>query len=213
MDKILAEAEGLAGKCLTFELEFESTAKMESEGTYNESEMESKIQFSYDPGSVPDTYSGSSALVNLNYEVSDPTGGACTTTGNRGGGTFEVSNLQFKTAETDDKVGLVVDLWLIYAPGISTETITATCPGRATFTTPPTSIWSNTYRGVHQSEVGDRSEPGVSEDVGEGATYTTTGWEVEGGELFAEKEWDLAVSTEGVSLTEEGSFKLYHRPE
>jgi hypothetical protein len=215
MDQILAEAEDLARKCLTFELEFESTARVESEGTYNESEMESKIEFSYDPGSVPDTFTGSSALVNQNYDVSDPTGGACTTTGNRGGGTFEVSNLRFKIAETDDKVGRVVDLWLIYAPGISTETITATCPGTGTLTTPPTSIWSNTYMGIHQSELGDKSEPGGSggQDVGPGATYTTNGWEVEGGELFAEKEWDLALGSGAVSLTEKGSFKLYHRPQ
>jgi hypothetical protein len=213
MDQILAEAEDQARKCLTFELEFESTARMESEGIYNESEMESKIEFSYDPGSVPDTFTGSSALVNRNYEVSDPVGGGCTTTGNRGGGTFEVSNLRFKTAGTDeDKVGSVVDLYLIYAPGISSETITATCSGR-TLTTPPSAIWSNTYMGIHQSELGDKSQPPGGQDVGPGATYTTTGWEVEGGELFAEKEWDLSVNSGGASLTEEGTFRLYHRPE
>ncbi|MCJ7676631.1 MAG: hypothetical protein MUO35_02775, partial [Anaerolineales bacterium] len=196
--------------------------------------------------------------VNLNYEVSDPPGGACTATGNRGGGTFEVTNLRFETGRTDDEDHLssVVDIQLTYGPGISTETIIATCPGAGTLTTPPTSIWSNTYMGIHQSELGgtggvnllatnrqsqlDSEASGGQpppipkltieqlqgllqsgappeelsvEDAGQGATYTTKGWEVKGGELFAQKEWDLALSTEGVSLTEDGSFKLYHRPQ
>ena len=51
------------------------------------------------------------------------------------------------------------------------------------------------------------------EDAGPGATYTTKGWQVKGGELFAEKEWDLSIGAGEGQMTEEGSFKLYHRPE
>ena len=51
------------------------------------------------------------------------------------------------------------------------------------------------------------------EDAGPGATYTTKVWQVKGGELFAEKEWDLSVGAGDGLMTEEGSFKLYHRPE
>ena len=245
MDQVIAEAEDLARRCLHFELEFESTARMESEGTYNESEMESKVEITYEVGSMPPVLTGSSALVNLDYVVSDPMGGACTTAGNRGGGTFEVSNLFWEvvTSGSDDQLGHVEDIWLTYAPGMSTETITASCSGM-TFTTPPAAIWSNTYMGVHQSELGgsggqeatggDQPPPipkltipqlqslmqsgapptglGV-EDAGPGATYTTKVWKMKGGELFAEKEWDLAVSSGGASMTEEGSFKLYHRPQ
>jgi hypothetical protein len=243
LDTVIAEAEDLTRKCLTFELEFESTARMESGDDYNESEMESKIEITYEVGSMPPVVTGSSALVNLNYEVSDP-GGACRTTGNRGGGTFEVSDLHFvvDVVDEDDRVGYVKDVLLTYAPGISTETITASCSGM-TFTTPPAAIWSNTYMGVHQSEIGssggqegagDQPPPipkltipqieslmqsgapptglGV-EDAGPGATYTTKGWQVKGGELFAEKEWDLSIGAGEGQMTEEGSFKLYHRPE
>jgi len=245
MDQVIAEAEDLTRKCLHFELEFESTARMESEGTYNESEMESKVEITYEVGSMPPALTGESALVNLNYEVSNPDGGPCKTTGNRGGGTFEVSDLYWKvvTSGSDDQLGHVEDILLTYAPGMSTETITASCSGM-TFTTPPAAIWSNTYMGVHQSEVGgsggqettggDQPPPipkltipqlqslmqsgapptglGV-EDAGSGATYTTKSWKMKGGELFAEKEWDLAVGSGGASMTEEGSFKLYHRPQ
>jgi len=245
MDQVIAEAEDLARKCLHFELEFESTVRMESGDVYNESEVESKIEVTYEVGSIPPALTGSSALVNLNYEVSDPMGGACTTTGNRGGGTFEVSNLfwEVTTSGSDDQLGQVTDLLLTYAPGISTETITASCNGM-NFTTPPAAIWSNTYMGVHQSELGgsggqeaaggDQPPPipkltipqleslmqsgappsGLgTEDAGPGATYTTKVWQVKGGELFAEKEWDLSIGAGEGLMTENGSFKLYHRPQ
>jgi hypothetical protein len=245
-DQIMAHAQDLAAKCLRFELEFESTARMESEGTYNESEVESKIEIQYEPGSEPPTVSGSSALVNTSYEVSNPAGGPCKTTGNRGGGTFEVTQLGFKVVRDgkDDRVGRVDDVLLAYAPGISTETITATCPGRPALTTPPASIWSNIYMAAHTSELGAEEQMRIAEEgqppaipqlsveqmqsmmqsgapptglgageAGPGSTYTTKVWQVKGGELFAEKEWDLAVSSGGASLTEEGTFRLYHRPE
>jgi hypothetical protein len=249
MDQVIAEAEDLTRKCLTFEVEFESTARSESEKKYNESEMESTIEISYEPGSLPPAVTGSSALVNLSYEVSNPEGGGCTTRGNRGGGTFEVFSLYFEVAvaDKDDRLGYVKDIWLTYAPGISTETITSTCPGRSSATSPPSAIWSNTYMGIHQSEVGSSegqeasSEepppdipeltieqlqalmqsgqlgvlPGGLEEAsqGPGATFVTKVWEMKNGELFAQKEWDLATGIGAVSLTEKGSFKLYHRPQ
>ena len=43
MDQVIAEADP-ARKCLHFELDFESTARMDSERTHNESEMESTIE-------------------------------------------------------------------------------------------------------------------------------------------------------------------------
>jgi len=250
MDQVIAEAEDLTRKCLHFEVEFESTAKIESEKMYNESEMESKVEITYEVGSMPPVLTGSSALVNLSYEVSNPEGGGCTTKGNRGGGTFEVFQLYFEVAVADenDRLGYVKDIWLTYAPGISTETITSTCPDRSSATSLPSAIWSNTYMGIHQSEVGSSEGQEVSNEApppdlppltieqlqalmqsggqlgalpggleeaakGPGATFVTKVWKMKNGELFAQKEWDLATSTAGVSLTEEGSFKLYHRPQ
>jgi hypothetical protein len=250
MDKVIAETEDLARKCLTFEVEFESTARIESDKKYNESEMESTIEISYEPGSLPQAVTGSSALVNLSYEVSNPEGGGCTTKGNRGGGTFEVFNLYFEVAvvDKDDRLGYVKDIWLTYAPGISTETITSSCPDRSSATSLPSAIWSNTYMGIHQSEVGSSEGQEVSNEApppdlppltieqlqalmqsggqlgalpagleeaakGPGATFVTKVWEMKNGELFAQKEWDLAAGSGGASMTEEGSFKLYHRPQ
>ncbi len=71
MDQVIAQAEDVRRKCLRFELEFESTARMELGDVYDESEVESKVEITYEP-SDPPTVTGSSALVNLNYEVSDP---------------------------------------------------------------------------------------------------------------------------------------------
>jgi hypothetical protein len=164
MDKVIAEGEDLTRKCLTFELEFESTARMESGDVYNESEVESKVEITYEAGSMPPELTGSSALVNLNYEISEPDG-PCSTTGNRGGGTFEVSDLYWRvtTSGSEDQLGEVTDILLTYAPGITTETITANCNGMS-FTTPPAAIWSNTYMGVHQGEIGGSGGQEVSGD-------------------------------------------------
>ena len=42
-----------------------------------------------------------------------------------------------------------------------------------------------------------------------GFSFLATGWDASGGELFAELEWDRNVG----GNQEEGSFKLYHRPQ
>jgi hypothetical protein len=77
---------------------------------------------------------------------------------------LRVSNLNWDvvTSGSEDQLGQVKDVWLSYAPGVSTETITASCSGM-TFTTPPAAIWSNTYMGVHQSELGGSGGEDASE--------------------------------------------------
>lgn len=53
------------------------------------------------------------------------------------------------------------------------------------------------------------AEPGSSSP---GPTFIAKEWAVRGGELFAQKEWSLST-TGATSGTEEGSFKLYHKPQ
>jgi hypothetical protein len=57
------------------------------------------------------------------------------------------------------------------------------------------------------------SQSGSGEtNTGSGMTFTTTGWAVRGGDLFAQKEWQTSV-TMTTTGTEDGSFKLYHKPQ
>jgi len=46
----------------------------------------------------------------------------------------------------------------------------------------------------------------------DGPTFTATQWAVRNGALFAQKEWSLSVNL-ATSGTEDGSFKLYHKPQ
>ena len=45
-----------------------------------------------------------------------------------------------------------------------------------------------------------------------GPTFLAKEWAVRNGELFAQKEWSLSVNQK-TSGSEDGSFKLYHRPQ
>ncbi|MGH2606862.1 MAG: hypothetical protein ACRDG5_09755, partial [Anaerolineales bacterium] len=133
MDRVMAEAEDLAAKCLRFELEFESSAELPSPGGGRvTSEVESKVTLQYEAGSLAPPR-GSSALVNTTFEVVIPPGG-CTATGVRGGGTFTVISLNWLVASdsVEDQVGHVEDILLRYDPGETTETATIACPGGLT---------------------------------------------------------------------------------
>jgi len=216
MDQVMAEAEDLAAKCLTFELEFESSAELPSpDGGRVTSEVESKVTLQYEAGSWA-APQGSSALVNTNYEVVIPPGG-CTATGVRGGGTFSVISLNWLVA-TDgaaDQVGHVEDILLRYDPGETTETATVSCPQATTTAGVVFGQWHTFFFGTHAEEIwmgdiGTDSGLDMSDPTSLlGFTFLATGWDVSGDELFAEREWEKSAG----GVTEEGSFLLYHRPQ
>ena len=217
MDQVMAEAEDLAVKCLRFELEFESSAEVPSpEGGRVTSEVESKVELQYEAGSLTPP-SGSSALQNTTYEVVIPPGG-CTATGVRGGGTFSVISLNWLVATNGltDQVGHVEDILLRYDPGETTETADITCPQATTMGQGVVmGQWHIFFFGTHFEEIymaesGTESGLNMANPVSQqGFSFLATGWDVSGDELFAELEWDKSVG----GINEEGSFKLYHRPE
>jgi len=217
MDQVMAEAEDLAVKCLRFELEFESSAEVPTpdDGRVT-SEVESKVTLQYKAGSLAPP-KGSSALENTSYEVVIPPGG-CTATGVRGGGTFSVISLNWLVASNGlaDEVGHVEDILLRYDPGETTETADITCPqATAMGAGVVMGQWHIFFFGTHSEEIymaesGTESGLTMADPTSMlGYSFLATGWDVSGDELFAELEWDKSVG----GINEEGSFKLFHRPE
>ncbi|PKN83485.1 MAG: hypothetical protein CVU46_16865 [Chloroflexi bacterium HGW-Chloroflexi-8] len=222
-------AKDLTKKCLTFELEFNSTGTFsDSGGGGFESIVESKVKLHFDPDSLK--INGQAPLVNKSFDF-QVTG--CSTSSNRGGGTFDASSLTYitDTHSPTDEVGYVRDFNLSYYPGNTSESFSVTCEDSPTFTSPPNIFWTGTFMVSHQDEldlsgVSDASqipdfssmfgaESGGMPGMGMSAMPGTAGflaqdWEVFGNEYYAKKEWTKEVADLGV--VEVGTFKLYHRP-
>lgn len=182
-------------KCLRFDLEFESTAVTEKEGASFESIVKAKVPLRAKFEDIKVTIEGERALVNDSYKVDLP---GCKTTPSRGGATFTVLDLTFEAlGNVATELGTVKDLRLKYDPGTTTESVAVDCQGlKLTF---PGVLWTEAFHATHKDEFG-------SEGV------LAKGWEILGGELYARKEWQPTANLEGGTVTEIGSFKLYHRP-
>jgi hypothetical protein len=59
----------------------------------------------------------------------------------------------------------------------------------------PLPAWTSAFLATHIDEVTDTG-------------WITVDWDILGGELFAEKEWDLT----NAEVSEQGSFELHHTP-
>ncbi len=198
-DEVLREARDLTVKCLTFRLEFESTASLDIGGAGYDSTMTSEIILRYNPDETK--ISGEAEYVNTEFEYR--THPACNVTSTPGGGTFYVFELVYvaapdASAEYDSgpaSFGHVSDFILNYIPGSSSEQSIANCPNQPVQTHGP--YWIHTFLNLH---IDERDEDAFR--------WTAIGWEMQGGELFAEKEWSLTSA----AFTEKGNFKLYHTP-
>jgi hypothetical protein len=195
-DATMAEARELTSKCLTFRLEFESTGKEVVRGTYDyESSVIATIMLRFNPAT--DLVGGNADYTNTDYEMHAPN---CAVTTTPGGGLFRVFALLWDVdpGQPDRHGGYpdaqIGDFTMAYMPDISHESAMLKCPGMGAM---PMALpaWSLAYYGVHEE------------------LFTKTGlvnqdWEIEGGELFATKEWDMAKDT----FSEAGEFELYHVP-
>jgi hypothetical protein len=260
MDQVEAEGWDLARKCLTFELQFESTAAMSTgDGSYTSKveatikvEMVAPGEMQTDAvGRIINLIQGSGPLDNTDFEFKPK---RCSATGITGGGTFQAVSLDWQAAPPDGNYpyGHVKAIHLTYDPGNTSESVRVSCSGRPTVTQPPQPLWTMAFEALHMSELSGTSAAGAGPSIpdlgsllggsgipslpglpgasnlpalggetqpgsggsnpGSGMNFTTTGWAVRGGELFAQKEWQtsVAMTTTG---TEEGSFKLYHKPQ
>ena len=193
----LREARDLTEKCLTFRLELESTGTMDLSGSGYDSTVTSEITLRFNADDLK--ISGEAPLVNTEYEFRMA---GCNVTSTRGGGTFAVFDLIYEAAPGASSeynsgpavFGHITDLSLNYHHGNSTESATANCPNMGPLTL-PLPAWSAAFIVTHIDEVGETG-------------WITRDWEMQGGELFAEKEWSLA----NAEISEEGSFELHHTP-
>ncbi len=184
-------------KCLRFELELDSTALTQFGPALFESRVTSKVSLQATVNGFEVTIEGEAPAYNESFTVTLP---GCTTEPTRGGGTFSVLRLNFDidTTSVEDKLGFVRDLRLLYEPGTTSETFTMTCAG---FSPPaPAVLWSELFVVAHED---DMSSEG----------FLAQGWEILAEELFATKEWNETKNVEGGTVTENGSFNLYHRPQ
>jgi len=241
MGQIEAQGWDLARKCLQFELDFQSTAKMATaDGSYT-STMEAtvKIELNLDTFKLE----GTSELTNTDFSMKPK---KCTAVTTPGGGTFKVISVDPIAAPPDAShpYGYVKALHLTYAPGNSSEKVTEKCP-QGTVNYPPMHLWTLAYEALHSMETagsgpGNSAAPDIGSILGgmgisnlpsvpgmpqlpgqggsgqasqdNGPTFTATQWAVRNGELFAQKEWSLSVNLKTTG-TEDGSFKLYHKPQ
>ncbi len=244
------EAEGwdLARKCLHFELQFKSTAKMSTPEGYYTSNVEATVPIELNTDSL--TLEGHAELINTSFSMK---AGQCSANSNTGGGTFTVVSLVFIDAPPDAShpYGYVKAVHLTYAPGNTSETPKEVCPDK-TYTLPPMHLWTLAYEGIHNVEMAGGAgssggtgltdigsllsgagfsnlpnvpgmpqlpgsaggTPGGSSQTSQdnGPTFLAKEWAVRGGELFAQKQWNLSV-TQVTTGTDDGSFMLYHRPQ
>ena len=194
----LENAKNYVRKCLRFELEFHSEEVFDDGGGggFN-STVESKTILQFNPEDF--SLIGKSALINTAYDLRL---GDCSVTSNRGGGDFEVLDLEIVPGETStsNPLGSVEDFNLLYFPGNTSESASISCEDQPTFNMPPSPVWTGFFLPLHQSELSF-----------EKGGYEATGWEILGAEYFAKKEW--IKDEAGLGITEVGTFKLYHRPE
>ncbi len=200
----LNEARDLTVKCLTFRLELESVGRINYQGLASaESTVTMELMLRYNPdlGLI----SGLGEYINTDYEVQPPA--KCSVKSTPGGGTFVAIGLLYEVESgAPDSDGNYPDahvsaITLAYSPDNSSEKATLTCPdppGAPSIIPFDVPTWSTAYFDAHLNELG-------------AGGMTAVDWDVSGGELFAEKEWDLIGVADPLG-SEEGSFKLYHVP-
>lgn len=250
-----ALGQDLIRKCMTFELDLQSTATTVTPGidAAAKSTVESKVQLGWESTQgIFGVIDGDSALINREFSITSP---YCALTPSRGGSTLHVQGLTWEVDfhSAEDELGYVKDLTVTFVPDPTTESWTGNCTvGGATFPYEAfsASVWSGTYGALHVKECqagsgsgGDNppspsdlsgllGQLGDSGDLspeqiqglmgalqgGSGAPGTTFGcgvehdWQVQAGETFATKTWDLSSSSP-LQMSEQGSFVLKHMPQ
>ncbi len=172
LDQVEAHAWDLARKCLTFELQFNSTAKMGTgDGSFTSS-VELTVQIELDTSAIElDSYGrlvnglkGTASLDNTDYEFKP---NLCSADGITGGGTFQVKSLTWEDAPPSDgrPYGHVTAIHLTYDPGKTSELAKVTCPGAQPVTVPPSPMWTLAFEALHMDEMSGTSGSGPAPTV------------------------------------------------
>jgi hypothetical protein len=239
--EIIQLAKDLTEKCLTFDLEFESSAVFDDgSGGGFVSNVKSKVPLHFSTTTL--ILSGSSALINDSFTFTVP---GCAVTSVRGGSTLPIQSLVYvdDVRSPDDQLGYVRDFVLMYFPEVTTESITVKCPDQAAYVSGKLGLWMAEYLVLHQSELvtdpnseasqaqppapslKDMEEMMAAAEAGVMLpVFTMPGMAPTSGGAggFVLQEWEVTggefyASKEWIKedtslgLTERGTFKLYHR--
>jgi hypothetical protein len=205
---LVQEAQALAEKCLTFELEFESSGKMMDVMTGFVGAASAKVPLRFDASTFE--IRGTGPLVPVKDDVLMD---GCTVTHSANEGTFEVFRLVYDMdlqepgmekpqpgAVETETLGEVTSLFMHFFPGVTSGPLSVICDGYE-FSKGDGSAWWSIYMTLHMHEQGD---------VTERMNYEVEDWTIHGGALFAERSWER--SDPSLEAFEQGSMKLYHRP-
>lgn len=239
--EVIQLAKDLTEKCLTFDLEFESSAVFDDgSGGGFVSNVKSKVPLHFSTATL--ILNGSSALINESFTFTVP---GCSVTSVRGGSTLPIQSLVYvdDVRSPNDQLGYVRDFVLTYFLEVTTESITVKCPDQAAYVSGKLGLWMAEYLVLHQSELvtdpnSEESqvpppEPSLKdmEEMMAAAqagvmlpVFTMPGMAPTSGGAggFVLQEWEVTggeffASKEwikedyGLGLTERGTFKLYHR--
>lgn len=203
---VLRLAEGLTEKCLTFKLQFDSSATFVDEGfVLWVSAVNSEITLRFNADDF--TIRGRGPLINEDFEFFMP---GCDVTSVTGDGTFEAHNLeimaepgteeQYPYGSGDEDLGQVGDFTLHYTPGPTGESYSWFCGDEDSGSVPPSPVWTFSFIVTRLDEV-DAGSP-------DGGRFIAADWEILSNQYFAKKEW----VTEYDVVDESGAFELYHTP-
>lgn len=239
--EIIQLAKDLTEKCLTFDLEFESSAVFDDGGGGGfVSNVKSKVPLHFSTSTL--ILSGSSALINESFTFTVP---GCSVTSVRGGSTLPIQSLAYvdDVRSPEDELGYVRDFVLNYFPETTTESFTVKCPDQAAYASPKMGLWMGEYLVLHRDELvtdpnseesqAPPPEPSLEDMEAMMAAaqsgvmlpaFTMPGMAPTSGGAggFVLQEWEVTggeffASKEwikedyGLGLTERGTFKLYHR--
>lgn len=162
----------LVEQCLRFEVKFESSAQFD--GYEGEGSMQSRVtasvpmRFTFAGGLLDAKLEGQGPLVNTNFSAMpfDEYKKPCSVDNRRGGGEFSAFAL-VPVTQSKGEDSVVVDVVLVYDPGQTSESYTATCerkpddkyspkPPPQVLTVGPAAFWTAMYVVTHQDEI-DRS--------------------------------------------------------
>lgn len=217
------EIEQLIKKCLSFELQFDSTGK-ETENReiqFNKTTtVFSRIPIEWKPGNLgsnsSEVMTGNGQLAVMQFDVQILPAGFCMVTSKESkDGQFIVENLSIDYSTELDKDGIpkMNGFVMDYALSGVDSTWSDQCIKDGAL------YWAFSgmkdsylamHRVLHRPESSPLTEPYLTPDA-----FRATEWKLGGGGLVASKEWQLIGADPNMSnvvYEEKGSFKLYHRP-
>lgn len=203
LDQLDDYAEGLADKCLRFDLEFVSTVDFTPPGGgYHVVVRSDHVPLRLKPENIVSgqrMLQGTADMVTTEFYFESE---GCAVTSDAGPKVpFEVDDLIFQLSPHYlwHERGQLDGIALRYIPGVTAQQFTIVCED-STYVSPPEPLWTAAYVVTHESEIKE-SNSGL---------FETVDWTLSGLNPRAEKYWSQQGSEP--DLVDVGHFKLTHQP-